>query len=116
MGRAGERLAAKHLERLGYAIVARNHRTRYGELDLIACDGETLVFCEVKARRAGGGAGSGVDAVAARKQRRVRGMAAAWLADVSDRPHVTELRFDVIAVDFDTGGRPLVLDHFEGAF
>jgi hypothetical protein len=47
LGRLGEQLAAEHLQRLGYAIVCRNHRTRYGEIDLIARDGDCLVFCEV---------------------------------------------------------------------
>ncbi|HEY4098389.1 MAG TPA: YraN family protein [Baekduia sp.] len=47
LGRLGERLAAEHLERLGCAIVARNHRTRFGEIDLVACDGRTLIFVEV---------------------------------------------------------------------
>ena len=55
LGRRGEQLAAEHLERLGFAIVARNHRTRFGEIDVIAHDGHTLVICEVKTRRAGPG-------------------------------------------------------------
>ena len=52
-GRRGEDLAAEHLERLGFQVLARNHRTRFGELDLVAYDGETLVFAEVKTRRSG---------------------------------------------------------------
>src|SRR5438270_10010531 len=48
-GRRGEAVAAKLLERLGYAILERNHRTRTGEIDLIAARDDTLVFCEVKA-------------------------------------------------------------------
>ena len=52
-GRRGEDLAAEHLERLGFQVLARNHRTRFGELDLVAYDGETLVFAEVKPRRSG---------------------------------------------------------------
>ncbi len=52
LGRLGERLAAEHLERLGYRVVARNYRTRFGELDLVVTDEEVLVFCEVKTRRA----------------------------------------------------------------
>ena len=54
LGRIGEDLALAHLERLGYALVARNHRTRYGELDLVVFDGTTLVFAEVKTRRVSG--------------------------------------------------------------
>ena len=53
LGRLGERLAAEHFERLGYTVLARNYRTRFGELDLVAADDYTLVFCEVKTRRAG---------------------------------------------------------------
>jgi putative endonuclease len=56
LGRRGETLAAEHFERLGYEVLARNHRTRFGELDLVLCDGRVLVFCEVKARRLGSGA------------------------------------------------------------
>src|SRR5829696_7627015 len=55
LGHLGEALAAAHLERLGYRVVSRNYRTRFGELDLVATDEYVLVFCEVKTRRAGGG-------------------------------------------------------------
>jgi len=114
LGRAGERAAAKHLERLGLRVLARNHRTRFGELDLIAWDGETLVFCEVKTRRAGGGAPW--EKLDARKRAQVRRMAAAWLAETIDRPHATELRFDAIGVVVDARGRLVALDHLQGAF
>ena len=73
-----ERLAAEHLQRQGFTIVARQHRTRFGEIDLIACNGKTLAFCEVKTRRSASGIW---DALDARKQRQVRRMAAAYLAD-----------------------------------
>src|SRR4051794_22294700 len=58
LGRTGEDLALAHLERLGYELVVRNHRTRWGEIDLVVHDGATLVFVEVKpgARAAAGGA------------------------------------------------------------
>ena len=56
LGRLGEQLAAEHFARLGYRVLARNHQTRYGELDLVLSDGATLVFCEVKTRRIGSGA------------------------------------------------------------
>ncbi len=116
LGRAGERLAAEHLERLGYELVARNHRTRFGEIDLIAAGGRAIVFCEVKTRRTGGGAGTASDAVDPLKQQQVRRMAAAWLAETRDRPHAEDLRFDVIAVTLDARGRLQALDHLEGAF
>jgi putative endonuclease len=115
LGEAGEQLAAEHLERLGYAIVERNFRTRWGELDIIAFDGRTLAFCEVKTRRAGG-PGTPFDAVGPGKQTRVRRMAGRWLAERRDRPRAAQLRFDAIGVTFDRGGRLLALEHLEAAF
>jgi len=115
LGRVGERLALEHLARLGFHEVARNHRTRFGELDLIVCDETTIVFVEVKARS--------VDAVVTplqsvppRKQRQVRRIAAAWLAESTDRPRARELRFDVIGVIVDRRGELVRLDHLEAAF
>jgi putative endonuclease len=113
LGRVGERLAAEHLERLGFAIVARNHRTRFGEIDLIACDGRVLVFCEVKTRR---GRGEPWDALHGAKRAQVRRMARAYLAESPDRPRAPELRFDAIGVGIDARGRLTRLDHLEGAF
>lgn len=116
LGRAGERLAAEHLRALGYEIVERNYRTRWGELDIVARTGDTLAFCEVKTRRAGGRAGGPLQAVGPGKQVRVRRMAAAWLADRRDRPYAAVIRFDAIGVTFDARGRLLALEHLEGAF
>jgi putative endonuclease len=115
LGRAGEDAAVAHLERLGLQVVARNHRTRFGELDAIAYDGETLVFCEVKTGRAGA-ATTPLDNLSATKRAQVRRMAAAWLAETADRPRAAELRFDAICVTFDARGRLASLDHLEGAF
>jgi putative endonuclease len=116
LGAAGERLAAAHLERLGYVIVDRNHRTRWGELDLVAHAHDTLVFVEVKTRRSSARAGSPFEAVGPRKQAQVRRIAAGWLARVRDRPHADDLRFDVIGVTVDAGGRLVSLEHREGVF
>jgi putative endonuclease len=115
LGRVGERLALDHLERLGLRLVARNFRTRWGELDLIVCDDVTIVFVEVKARRAGAVAGP-LQAVPPSKQRQVRRMAAAWLAETNGRPRVGELRFDVVGVTVDRHGALVRLDHLEAAF
>ena len=95
-----ERLAAEHLERLGYAILARRHRTRFGELDIVAFDGRTIVFCEVKSK-SGDGFGDPVEMVSERKAAQIRRVAEAWLAA---HPECAELavRFDVIA---ERGGR-----------
>jgi putative endonuclease len=114
LGRLGERLAAEHLERLGYRVLSRNHRTRFGELDLVAADDSTIVFCEVKTRRAGSGAPW--DALGERKRGQVRRMAAAWLNDVRDRPHASALRFDAVGVTLDARGELVCLEHLEGAF
>jgi len=114
LGRLGERLAAEHLERLGYRIVMRNHRTRLGEIDLIACDGDRLVFVEVKARRLG--PGRPLEKVDWRKQGQVRAMAIAWLSATDDRPHRPEVRFDAIGVVVDDAGKLVELEHLEAAF
>lgn len=113
LGREGERLAREHLERLGCTVIAANHRTRWGELDLVVQDGDAIVFVEVKTRRAGG---APFDALHAGKQQQVRRMAAAWLHEVRDRPHARELRFDAIGVVIDARGRLVRLDHLEAAF
>jgi putative endonuclease len=114
LGRAGEHLAAEHLERRGFVVLARNHQTRWGELDLVAYDGDTLVFCEVKTRR--GTSRTPLEAITPAKARQVRRMAAAWLAETRDRPHAADLRFDAIAVSVDATGRLEALDHLEGCF
>jgi putative endonuclease len=112
---AGETFAAEHLQRLGYTIAARNHRTRFGELDIVAFDDQTLVFVEVKTQRASPDADPW-RALHERKRSQVRRMAAAYLAEVEDRPRDRELRFDAIAVAIDARGRLVSVDHLEGAF
>jgi putative endonuclease len=118
LGRRGEDLAVAHLERLGFAVVARNHRTRYGEIDVIACDGRALVFAEVKTRRGGNVSPnrSPLESVDDEKQEQVRRMARAWLAETPERPRRSELRFDAIGVTLDAAGDLVALEHVEGAF
>jgi putative endonuclease len=116
LGRTGEDLALAHLERLGYALVARNHRTRWGEIDLIVHDGRALVFVEVKTRRASRPGSGPWEALHERKRAQVRRMAAAFLAEVQDRPRSVDLRFDAIGVVIDPHGRLVALEHLEGAF
>ena len=113
LGRLGEQLAGEHLERLGFEILVRNHRTRFGELDLIAFDGSRIVFCEVKTRR---GAGRPFEALGPAKQRQVRRIAALWLIEAPDRPRAIDIRFDAIGVTIDPSGRLAGLDHLENAF
>src|SRR3954447_15819488 len=113
-GRQGEELAADHFEALGFHVLARNHRTRYGELDLVAYDGETLVFAEVKTRLAG--SGEPFDNLHDRKRSQVRRIALAWLTETPDRPFGARLRFDGVAVLVDRSGELVRLDHLEAAF
>jgi putative endonuclease len=116
LGRRGEQLAAEHLVRRGFEIVERNYRTRWGELDIVAFDGRTLAFCEVKTRRMAAGGTSPLEAVRSLKRSRVRKMAGSWLIERTDRPHADNLRFDAIGVTFDLAGRLVSLEHLEGAF
>ncbi|HTP23717.1 MAG TPA: YraN family protein [Solirubrobacteraceae bacterium] len=116
LGALGEQLAAEHLVRRGFEIVERNYRTRWGELDIIAFDGRTLAFCEVKTRRAGPPGANPLDAVRSLKRAQVRKMAGRWLIERTDRPRADMLRFDAIGVTVDGAGRLLGLEHLEGAF
>jgi putative endonuclease len=117
LGAAGERLAAQHLERRGFAILERNYRTRWGELDLIAFDGRALVFCEVKTRRAGGSRGGPLEAVRPAKQAQVRRMASSWLHDRGrERPYAPVVRCDAIGITVDGDGSLVALEHLEAAF
>jgi putative endonuclease len=96
LGQTGEDLACKELERRGYAILARRYRSRFGEIDIVARCGETIVFVEVKAR-AGDDFGGGAAAVTPWKQRRIAQMAVDYLSrhSLHDQP----CRFDVVTVD-----------------
>jgi putative endonuclease len=107
LGRAGEDAAAAWYERRGYTVVARNWRCREGELDLVVTDGRHLVFVEVKTR-ATDRFGLPAEAVTLAKQRRLRGLAARFLANTGAR--ASRLRFDVVAI---LAGR---LEVIEGAF
>jgi putative endonuclease len=114
LGRRGEQLAAEHFERLGWTILARNHRTRFGELDIVALDGETLVFAEVKTCRLG--KGRPWDNLHERKRSQVRRMAGVWLHDVPKRPRFWTIRCDAIGVVLDDRGELVRLDHLQAAF
>jgi putative endonuclease len=119
LGRCGEDLAAEHLTRRGYAIVERNYRTRWGELDIVALDPatQTVVFVEVKTRRAAEGRRvTPLESVHPRKRWQVRKMAGSWLADRPQRPRVKNLRFDAIGITLDRADRLVDLIHLEGAF
>jgi putative endonuclease len=116
LGRHGEKLAADHLVRRGYRIIDRNYRTRWGELDIVAYDGTTLAFCEVKTRRMAGLQRDPLESIHLNKRSRIRKMASRWLVERTDRPRADELRFDAIGVTLDLSGRLVRLEHLEGAF
>jgi putative endonuclease len=105
LGKSGEDLAVDVLVARGYAIVDRRYRTRHGEIDIVAEDGATLVFVEVRARTTAE-FGRAADTVTAAKRRKVTAMAAEYLARqrIANRP----CRFDVVAIDGARGERPEV--------
>jgi len=96
LGLIGEELAARELAARGYAILERRYRTEYGEIDIVAEHGDTLVFVEVRAR-ATGEFGRAAESVTDAKKRRVTAMAVDYLARrrITNRP----CRFDVVAID-----------------
>lgn len=118
LGAGGEADAARFLEAQGYRIVDVNVRPlpgmARGEIDLIAWDGDVLVFVEVKTRRAARGRqGTPAEAVDARKRRQLAGLAEAYLAkhDLDDVP----CRFDLVAV-VERPGAPVLLSLLVNAF
>jgi putative endonuclease len=118
LGKQAEDLVAARLTEAAWEVVERNARTRHGELDLVALDGRTLVFVEVKAGRAGSSHGPvrPVLAVGPRKQRRIRRLAAAWMGERRDLPRYEEIRFDAVGVTYDHSGRVVDYEHIPGAF
>lgn len=122
LGRSAESLAATRLAARGYRVLERNARIHtpelIGEIDLIALDGDALVFVEVKAGRAGARAGPERPALAVgpRKRAKLRRLAGAWLAAAPDRPRYAAIRFDVIGVSVGPGVRVTAYEHIEAAF
>jgi putative endonuclease len=116
LGRRGEQIAAEHLVRRGFAVVERNYRTRWGELDIVAFDGAVLAFVEVKTRRLVPGTASPFDAIRGPKRVRVRKMAGQWLIERTRRPRADVLRFDAIGVTFDLADELVAVEHVEDAF
>jgi len=113
LGRRGENVAARYLRGLGYVIVARGHRDHIGEIDLVAVDGRTVVFIEVKTRTSQD-AGHPADAVDEAKQQRLTRLALSYMK----RHDLLECsaRFDVVAVTWPaSSGRPKI-EHFKSAF
>jgi putative endonuclease len=94
-GSAAEEAAANFLARQGLEIVARNYRTRMGEIDLVARDGATLVFVEVR-MRSSAHFGGGAESIGPRKQARIVAAARQYLARLRHEP---PCRFDVVTLD-----------------
>lgn len=110
-GRIGEDAALGVYERRGFALVARNWRCSFGELDLIIVRRDLLVVCEVKTR-SGAAFGGGYEAVTRAKRRKVRSLADAFLqANAFEHARV---RFDVASVWL--GARGADVEIFEDAF
>jgi putative endonuclease len=110
-GAWGEELALRYLKRQGYTLVERNYRTRYGELDLIVRQNDTLVFVEVKLRR-GTGFGDPLEAVTPHKQAKIRSLAEHYL--LFREPAFDTVRFDVVGILLGKG--PPRVKHIEDAF
>lgn len=110
LGDRGERAAARHLRRQGLRVLRRGYRTRHGEVDLIARDGDTVVFVEVKVRRSGVPA----EAVTPEKQRRITLAALHFLRRYGLLE--SRSRFDVVAILWpDPNGQPQI-HHYPHAF
>ena len=115
LGKKSESIAARYLKKNKYKIVAENYRTRLGEIDIIAKDGDTLVFVEVKSRRSDQ-SGSPKEAVTPRKQRKISMVALQYLKAIK-QPHC-RARFDVVSICL-AGKKPeieLIKNAFETAF
>ena len=104
-GQAGESLACRHLESRGLSVLARNFRCRSGEVDVVARDGDTTVFVEVK-ERTGVTHGEACETVTLGKRRRIVRAARIYAASrgLSESP----LRFDVVSIDWTDDGRPRI--------
>ena len=113
-GKRGEQLASLYLKRKGYAIIANNYRRAHGEVDIIAQDGKTLVFVEVKSRR-NRAFGNPVDAVNSVKQKRLQFMARQYLSERDLRQ--VNVRFDIIEILWgDTAAQSVKIHHVRNAF
>ena len=112
LGHRGEEEAVRYLKKLGYRIIGRRERVLRGDIDIVALDGRTVVFVEVRSR-SDTVHGHPAETVGVHKQRRIAQLAAAYI-----RRHRLEdqsVRIDVIAVTFQADGPPVV-EHYQNAF
>ncbi|RPH40064.1 MAG: YraN family protein [Desulfobulbaceae bacterium] len=112
LGRKGEELAASFLQQRNFTLLARNYRGRTGEIDIIAREGKTTVFIEVKTRQKGASYFP-AEAVTVRKQRQISRTAQEFILQhkIQNQP----ARFDVISVSLNQDGTPEI-DHIANAF
>jgi putative endonuclease len=113
LGRRGERTAVKFLKRNRYKILHRGYRILGGELDIVAVDGRTIVFVEVKTR-ASHDAGHPAEAVDSHKQRQLTQLALAYLRRYQLQNYPA--RFDVVAITWPAGNARPTIEHFKNAF
>ena len=110
-GKRGEDEAAKYLERRGYKVLTKNYRCRLGEIDIVARDGDTIVFVEVKTR-GGSDFGEGVESVDVRKQRRIIAVSEVYLSE--NDIHDMAVRYDVVSIG--RKGDGLIVELIKDAF
>lgn len=111
LGEVGERIAFEYLIGHGFVVIQRNYRFLRGEIDLVAREGDVLVFCEVKTRQ-GDTYGPPEAAITPSKQRQLRKVAEGFLAEREMRNQAC--RFDVLAIRLD--GRKGTVNHIRNAF
>jgi putative endonuclease len=114
IGRAAEQAAGGFLRRRGYRIVESNVQYRLGEIDLVALDGDTLVFVEVRARRSSA-LGTAAESIDYRKQQRINRAIMLYLEQNAVDPR-RPLRIDVVAIRLDDAGQPAAIDLIKNAF
>ena len=116
-GATGEETAVGLLVAHGYAIIERNFRTKYGEIDIVAVDGGTLVFCEVRARVGRDAIAYALESIGPGKRLQLRKMAREWFRlSTAPLPTTRTARFDAVAVAMTREGRVLSIEHVRDAF
>jgi putative endonuclease len=115
-GAIGEQAAAELLRSLGFEIVERNFRTRYGELDIVAIDSGTLVFCEVRTRVGRDAIAYALESIGPAKRLQLRKMAREWFRLNTTPTSTRSTRFDAVAVAVTSDGRVRSLEHVRDAF
>ncbi len=113
LGKLGENAAVRYLKQNGYQVIERNYRCKYGEIDIIAKDGDSLVFVEVKSRTSSR-YGTPYESVDWRKQRKIRRLAAIYLQ--SRGRYMGQCRFDVVGVQLTITGEVVDVSIIKNAF